>query len=340
MSSASIEMTAIAEELNRRAQSHPVGKLQWHRAELHGMRRACSVIFTGSTINSDFAFHHGGRTELQFNVGFEEIDGKRWLRHGVAFSFELSLSLRSIDVLVPKVRLFNDYMRANPLRYADMQMWHYREPQGYSGDYQVAPIKEELVESGTFVFLGRRQELFNFEYENILRDFDDLLDLYKFIESNGREEFQGPIERDAIDFQPGWAERPSMTTASYVQRELNVLLKHNDLQAALCRRLEASYGKENVAGEYPNGLGKKIDVVLRRGSNEFWYYEIKTAFTPRACLREALGQILEYAYWPGAREPSELIICGENPLDHDGKAYVSELRRRFNLPISYEQIVL
>jgi hypothetical protein len=62
--------------------------------------------------------------------------------------------------------------------------------------------------------------------------------------------------------------------------------------------------------------------------------------SPRACLREALGQVLEYAYWPGAREATRLILCGESPLDEGGIEYLQYLKQRFGLPIDYEQIIL
>jgi hypothetical protein len=79
--------------------------------------------------------------------------------------------------------------------------------------------------------------------------------------------------------------------------------------------------------------------VVRRGDDEFWYYEIKTALSPRACLREAFGQLMEYAYWPGACEATRFIVCGETPLDGDGETYLRQLKNRFSLPTDYEHIV-
>jgi hypothetical protein len=51
-----------------------------------------------------------------------------------------------------------------------------------------------------------------------------------------------------------------------------------------------------------------------------------------------LGQLLEYAYWPGAQEAERLIICGDSPLDDAEAMYIDALRRRFRLPIDYQQI--
>ena len=122
MPNSSATMSAIAYELNERATAHSIGKLQWIRARLQEKRRACTKIFTDSTIHPTFAFHHGGRPELQFNIGFEERPEGTELRYGVAFSFKINLSLRTIAPLIPKVRLFNDFIRSHPGRFSDMRM--------------------------------------------------------------------------------------------------------------------------------------------------------------------------------------------------------------------------
>ena len=74
--------------------------------------------------------------------------------------------------------------------------------------------------------------------------------------------------------------------------------------------------------------------------DEYWFYEIKTALTARACLREAIGQLLEYGFWPGAQVPTRFIVVGETALDNDGQEFLSRLRNRFSLPIEYEAIAI
>jgi hypothetical protein len=117
---------------------------------------------------------------------------------------------------------------------------------------------------------------------------------------------------------------------------LDVQLRHNELQCALYEQLVERYGQENVATEQPSN-GVRIDVVLRNG-REYLYYEIKNASSARACIREALAQLIEYAYWPGAQEASQLIIVGEPEFDSEAKVYIEQLRSRFGLPINYQQI--
>jgi hypothetical protein len=255
------------------------------------------------------------------------------LRHGVAFSFKLSQTLPDIDVLIPKARLFSEYLQMYLEEFADMRMWHYRDGVR-SGDYAPGAILPELVTTGVFVFLGKRQPSADVDYEVILSDFDRLLPLYKYIEG-GREQ-----DENGFTFRAGTTARARSAIATLAERQLNITLRHNLMQAALCRRLIAEHGAENVADEQPSGLGTKIDVVLRSATQQYRYYEIKTASSPRGCPREALGQILEYSFWPGAREASRLIVCGESALDADGAAYLRQLQTRFNLPVDYEQITV
>jgi hypothetical protein len=98
-------------------------------------------------------------------------------------------------------------------------------------------------------------------------------------------------------------------------------LRHNALQKALYRRLAKEFGKASVGTEVKGKNGTSIDLVVQR-KRSYWFYEIKTASTARGCIREALGQILEYAFWPGAQEAVRLIIAGECAIDKEAEDYL------------------
>ena len=71
-------------ENSSRARTHAIGELQNIRAKLRGLsRRPGSVIFSSQTTHEHWAFHHGGRSELQFNIGLEKLSIEHELRHGV-----------------------------------------------------------------------------------------------------------------------------------------------------------------------------------------------------------------------------------------------------------------
>lgn len=335
---ADLDMRSIASEINLRSKTHPIGTLQEIRKDLKGLDRLPTQgIFSSLTTSEKRAFHHGGRSELQFNIGVENVDVIDELRHGVAFSLQTSRTLPTIDVLIPKVKLFNEFMQLYSEKYADMRMWHYRGER--SSDYMPSLIPPELVTEGVFIFLGKRQPLDQPDYEVLLNDLDRLLPLYKYVESGGDLEPLSTPTVARFEFRPGCIAKLPSAVATQAQKQLDINLRHNELQEALYRRLAAQYGADNVGAEVPSGVGTSVDLAVRR-KDGFWFYEIKTMHSPRACLREAVGQLLEYAFWPGAQEATRLIVVGETAMDRDGTEYLRRLRERFSLPLEYEQIVV
>ena len=329
-------LDAIAFQINSLAEGYQIGKLQEIRKELKGLKhRPTKNIFTPITISDKWAFHHGGRREIQFNIGIEDTNN---LRYGVAFSLETSKALPNIEVLIPKIKLFNDFIQAYPEQYADMRMWHYYDGQ-LSHDYMPTSISPELMSKGVFIFLGQRQSLNKLNYDAILNCFDRLLPLYKYIESNGVLQPISNITIRPFEFRSGFVPKVSHARASLPERELDITLRHNIFQEALYNKLVEKYGAEDVGGETQSGVGTNIDLVVRH-RDEFYFYEIKTAKSPRICLRQALGQLLEYAFWPGSQEAVRLVVVGETELDDEGAKYLHELKERFSLPLEYEHIVV
>ena len=332
------DLPALAKALNSKAHSYRIGELQQLRSDLHGLkRRPGRNIFRSKTTTDEWAFHYGGRSELQYNIG---VDGSNstMLRYGVAFSFETSRSLPTIDPLIPKVRLFNDFLRLYPALYADMRTWHWRDG-SRSSELPPGPIPHELVSKGVFVFLGHLSSVQELDYDRILTEMDRLLPLYEYVESSGRRQPLSKPDKEQFVFRPGCTLKAAATKASYAQQELDVNLRHNQLQRDLYRRLVKKHGADNVRAESTTVIGTSVDLVVRQ-PNGYWFYEIKTSVSPRACIREAIGQLLEYAFWPGLQEAHRLIVVGETAAAADVQEYCRRLNERFSLPIQYQQIVL
>lgn len=335
---ADTDFRTIPAELNSRAHSHSIGALQEIRFVLKGLnRRAGHNIFSSKTIKDDYAFHHGGQPELQFNIGIETVQDARMLRYGVAFSIEPSQPVPDpVTTLTPKIKRFNDFMELHAEHFGDLRMWHF-EHGIQSATYMPGPIPWERVRRGVFIVLAKRQPLRTIGYETILDEFDRLLPLYRYVESKvPSDPVLTPVGSGFL-FLPGCSVKASAAVATSPQRQLDIDLRHNELQHALYRRLASQFGEENVGTERPSGIGTRIDVVVRRNS-DFWFYEIKTSGSPRACLREALGQLLEYSLWPGSQIASRLVVVGEGALDDSGSEYLRRLKERFALPVDYEQI--
>jgi hypothetical protein len=323
-------------EIESRAGGREIGRLQEIRKELHGFQRLPGQgIFHADSIKEKdgYAFHYGGRKELQFNIGYEG----NLFRHGVAFSFEPSQTLPKIELLIPSVKRFNEFLTLYPQQYSDLLMWHSQKGVR-SSDYPPTHITPDLIRRNNFVFMGQLQGAESIDYDRIVDDFDRLLPLYRFAE--GRKTFPeiSTAKTGDFRFESGCTPKPISTTATMVEREIDVRLRHNELEIALHHHLGSVHGYENVRAEIAN-VGGRVDVVVR-SDDRFWFYEIKTAMSARGCIREALAQLLEYSFWPGAQIADRLVIVGEAILDEDSQKYLTTLREHFAFPLEYRQFDL
>lgn len=147
------------------------------------------------------------------------------------------------------------------------------------------------------------------------------------------------IKTGKFVFTPGTVSKKGKTTARYSSQTKDIDLVHNQIQEQLIKQLRKVHGKENVAAEQGTGIGTNIDVAVRSAEG-LTFYELKTANTSKQCIREAISQLLEYAYYPSEARASRLIIVGLVDLSQDSKNYLEGLRSRFSLPLYYRKFDL
>lgn len=123
-------------------------------------------------------------------------------------------------------------------------------------------------------------------------------------------------------------------------KESTAELLHNVMQNKLYDLLASRFGLENVGTEIPTGSGTYIDAVAYDHNSDYpvRFYEIKTADTVKGCIRQALPQLLEYAYWHGNFEKIWLVIIGPTFITPEAERYLAMLREKFGLPIEYEHL--
>lgn len=334
-----LSIEQVLSEINSKSANHQIGKLQQYRKTIKGLRRVSQNIF-GQINNEQWAFHTGGRAELQFNIGYDaEISGKLLFRHGVAFSYETSRSMTNIDPLIERTIHFNEYLRENIESLADFDMWHFAGQKHLrSANYAPTPISSEIAKIGTFVCLGRAYDPVNIDFDNILSDFDRLLPLYTYIESNIKSSaaYNNTI-LSPINFHPGCPPRMKWTSASRTAQQIDVSLRHSAIQQSLYDLLVTIYGKAHVGTEISCTSGGRVDLIVQT-SKTTKLYEIKTGSTSRICIREAMGQLLDYAHWANKNFVSELFVVGEPPLCGESAAYLAHLSKTLPVPISYMQV--
>lgn len=328
------QLSTLARQISVGAAGRPIGELQARRTARKELSRVPN-LFDGRSIRKEWAFHVGGLAELQFNIGFECIDGERLFRHGVAFSLQENRNVPDIRVFDSRIEKFNRFLDENPKAYRDLSMWHFIDGKR-SANFAPRPIVGSVVRQRVFIMLGATCPVDAIDIGTVLDDFDRLMPLYEHVEGQ-RHPAAGQM-RKARKFQwsPGNKARAPRARYERVERNIDVELRHNKLQAALFAYLESVYGSDHVSGEQDCGDGTCIDVAVRNGSR-YIYYEIKTGCSARSCLRQAFGQLMEYAYWPIGQGIESLVVVGEPPLDAEAMAYLKILRRKFRLPLEYRQ---
>ncbi len=106
---------------------------------------------------------------------------------------------------------------------------------------------------------------------------------------------------------------------------------HVKIQNGMYGWLASKYGENNISYEENN-----VDLVLN-DKEEITFYEIKTHKSVKRCIRDAIGQLLEYAFFPNDTRADRLIVVGMCEPKQPDKDYTKMLREKYGLPIYYAQ---
>jgi hypothetical protein len=338
----------IAFRLNELSSGYKIGSLQQIRKVIKGLKATTGKdIFaykteTNKSIFADerYAFHYGGRSEFQFNIGF----GKKiaLFRYGLAFSLKKGKSMKDVSIIFKRIDKFNSYIKLYPKIFSEMYYWYY-DNGTYSDIMDVQAISDSLKKEGVFIFIGKYFEKTEAEVEyadlyNILSTFDELLELYLYVENNTKK-FKLDKTKIVSDFlfQAGFNEDlPEETEGETKRRKYAIRLKHNTMKTNICKYLENVYGKGFVGDENKTPSGSRIDIVVNKnGENTF--YEVKISNSIRYCIREAFAQLMEYSYWSDKTNATKLIIVSENTITDEAQLYLKKLRNEFKIPIWYQK---
>lgn len=107
---------------------------------------------------------------------------------------------------------------------------------------------------------------------------------------------------------------------------------HDKIQRVLRRVLK----KEYQVVLYEN---YRVDLKAKTDSNHWHFFEIKTSL-PKQSIRIAIGQLMEYAYFPSKERASKLIVISDQEPDPDLQNYLIFIRQKFKLPIYYRYFLL
>lgn len=153
-----------------------------------------------------------------------------------------------------------------------------------------------------------------------------------------QEETEGSASNPFI-FTPGHNERDVEPLSKSASSKSKANRLHNDIQNRLYAHLKTELGAKSVGTEVNTGSGTAVDLVTQKGGITT-FYEIKTGASVRASIRQAIPQLLEYAYWPSVTRADRLVIVSHLPITKSAANYLKFLQEEFDLPLAYQQFDL
>jgi hypothetical protein len=105
----------------------------------------------------------------------------------------------------------------------------------------------------------------------------------------------------------------------------------NEMQREIGEVLRSQFGKAAVTRE------KDFADIRVTGKREL-LIEVKADTVARRAIRDALGQLLFYAYRDGKpRVAPELVVIGRGALQPEDERFLATLRRQFGLDVTYRR---
>jgi hypothetical protein len=124
-------------------------------------------------------------------------------------------------------------------------------------------------------------------------------------------------------------------TASYSRKSVSATIVdpyHSKIQNTLAKILRAGGEFKNIKVEY-----KKVDIQATSNDGQLHFFEIKTD-TPKNNIRQAIGQLFEYSFFPASDRAKKLIIVGDESPSKEVRTYIQHIRRKTKAKIYYRWV--
>jgi hypothetical protein len=202
-------------------------------------------------------------------------------------------------------------------------------------DIELSEEPQLVTDNGTLNSLRRRT------YYNVLYNINDDLEGRVAEQLQNPTPFQGNPAPQEGGPQEGNSQEGGQ--GRLYRRKKNSKV-HVKMQKAIWAQLNDIY-QGQVWYEMAIETYCSVDIAVQLDGGCEIFYEIKTNNTVKECIREAFGQIMEYAYYPAENHEvyeraTGLVIVSQNPINDSAKRYIDMLNEKFNLPIFYQQFVL
>lgn len=333
-------ISEIARNLNLNCATYEVGQLQTVRSKFTGKRQLRSGIFDvpskGVNEEEGWAYHYGGRSEIQFNICFEREYNR--FRFGLAFSLEPSQFVSDVVTqLRPKIERFNELVRSEPELFDEYRIWVWCGGKIVKPETAVRSITSDEIKPGHFIFVGRYVPSDQINIFEVLQTFDALMPIYRFVEGHPDTLISLRGESSELAFVERFELPHGDITNRASQGATTVDLISRRLTVALRDILKDEEPNAQFGTEIPSGSGGRVDLVAKTCDGFFDLYEVKPAVAARHAIRQALPQLLEYAFRSENPQVRNLYIVSDAHLDDVSEKFLCKLRDR-NLPVYYRYV--
>ena len=136
---------------------------------------------------------------------------------------------------------------------------------------------------------------------------------------------------DEVDetLENGYNEKSESSFERNGSASVKVNLVHSRIQNRFIKYLKAKYPKNLNSGER-----NRID-AKRETENEVYIYEIKPYESVYSCIREGIGQLLDYSYQLKTPKKKHIIIVGPNEPGEDDFEFINNLKSIISTPLGY-----
>jgi hypothetical protein len=192
------------------------------------------------------------------------------------------------------------------------------------------PSDADSVNNGLKLFSKDQNKIFKNKYRRYtFYNYNKLLNLEQDISLSSKETKIEIVENEINDVHKKAIIRKSF--AEYSKEYENT---HGLIQCAFYNYLQISFPNDRIWPEaYIRGLNCFIDLYQEKRNGIKIMYEIKTYMDLRFSIRIAIGQLLEYAYYPNREESYKLIIVSNKVISDDIREYITNLNNIYRLNI-------
>lgn len=137
-------------------------------------------------------------------------------------------------------------------------------------------------------------------------------------------------ESDDEVLQPNaYNEKSEESFERSISATIKVKLIHNRIQNRFIKYLMDRFPNDINIGEK-----NRID-AKRETENEIIIYEIKPFESVYTCIREGIGQLVDYSYKQKSKKNKHIVIVGPNQPQPDDLNFIYSVRKLLHIPFSY-----